>query len=177
MPSFVLLLFLIAIVYCAYLASARHIVSGGAQSKSEAFAVSELGRLTGAKFRTVNPSWLRWRNPFTGKTSRLELDGYNEKLGIALEFSGPLHTKWYPETESYKEYVTRVLKDEAKKEICAKHGVCLIVLDMSLPRRHYRDYFASRLFDCNKGTRPDNYIAEQTAMPYRNEQLDKQLFQ
>lgn len=176
MLQFVLLLLLIlAIVYAAFHTRAAKI--GGAQSKSEAFALSELTRLIGAKFQTTNPSWLRWRNPFTGKTSCLELDGYNEKLKIALEFSGPLHTKWFPAVESYKEYLTRVLKDEAKKEICAKNGVCLIVLDMSLPRRHYRDYFASRLYDCGKGTRPDNYIAEQTAEPYRNAQMDAQLLQ
>jgi len=177
MPSFVLLLFFIVIVYCVYVMSISRVIVGGAQSKSEAFAVAELERLTGAKLRTVNPSWLRWRNPFTGKTSRLELDGYNEKLKIALEFSGPLHTKWFPETESYKEYITRVMKDESKKEICKKHGVCLIVLDMSLPRRHYRDYLASRLYDCGKCARPDNYIDVQDATPYRNEKMDNELFQ
>jgi hypothetical protein len=174
MTQLLLILLIVALALC-YLYARGGIKVGAGQSKSEAFAISELSRLTGAKFPTVNPSWLNWRNPFTKKSSRLELDGYNEKLGIALEFSGPLHTKWFPETESYRDYLTRVLKDQAKKEICEKRGVCLIVLDMSLPKRHYRDYFASRLYDCGKGPRADNYIVEQVAEPYRNEQMDAQL--
>lgn len=40
--------------------------------------------LTGREFHSVRPSWLR--NPLTGKN--LELDAYNEDLGIALEYNG-----------------------------------------------------------------------------------------
>jgi len=172
MQRFVLLLLLIIIIVALY---KRKTYGGGGQSNSEAIAVSELERLTGIKFPTVNPPWLKWHNPFTRRTTTLELDGYNKDLGVAIEFSGPLHTKWFPNTESYKSYLTRVLKDKAKKETCAANGVCLIVLDMSLPRRHYRDYFASRLADCGKGERPNNYIAEQIATPYRNEHLEKNM--
>jgi hypothetical protein len=164
------LLVLIVIVIAFFILQSRKHYTGAGATKSETFAVQELERLTSKKFPTAHPKWLRWRNPFTGATSTLELDGYNKD--IALEFSGPLHTKWHPAAETYKSYYTRILKDMAKKELCKAHGVCLIVLDMSLPRRHYRDYFASRLFDCGKGLRPDNYIAEQVATPFRNPHLE-----
>lgn len=134
------------------------------RSKSEATVIRHLEQLTGKPFPTVIPSWLGY-----------ELDGYNEELGIALEFSGPLHTKWTPTFESYEKYFERVRRDRYKLEKCAEHGVKLIVVDMSLPQRHWRDYVASRLYDYGVRARPLNYIDVQTAIPFRNEQIEREL--
>ncbi len=134
------------------------------RSKSEAVAIMHLEQLTGKKFPTVVPAWLG-----------LELDGYNAELGIALEFSGPLHTKWTPTYESYAKYYERVMRDQKKITVCAENNVRLIVLDMSLPSRHWRNYIASRLYDYGVLPRPIEYIAEQTAVPFRNPQLEREL--
>lgn len=139
------------------------------RSRTEQGVIDILESITGKKFPTINPKWLRWR----GRT--LELDGYNVQLAIALEFSGPLHTKWFPGKESYKKYYERVIKDEAKKEICARNGVTLIVIDMSLPSRHWRNYLLSRLYDVGIGDEPVIYIEQQTAEPFRNPQLEREL--
>jgi len=134
------------------------------RSRSEAAAIMHLEQLTGKKFPTIVPAWLG-----------LELDGYNAELGIALEFRGPLHTKWTPTYEPYERYYTRVQRDQQKITECAKHNVNLIVVDMSLPSRHWRNYIASRLYDFGIGKQPIEYIAEQTAVPYRNPQLEREL--
>ncbi len=140
------------------------------RSHSEDLVVSLLEKLTGEKFPTVNPEWLIWE----GKT--LELDGYNRKMGLAIEFSGPLHTKFFPKQESYSSYFSRVVKDVVKRRMCKKHGVYLIVVDTSLPRPLWNDYLKSRLFDGGfRKERPARYIDKQTVAPYRNEQIEKEL--
>jgi len=138
------------------------------RTKSEARAIKLLEEITGKKFPTVNPPWLRWRN----KT--MELDGYCEKLGIALEYSGPLHTKWYPAQETYRAYFERLVKDALKRKICEKNGVCLIVIDCSLPERLHRAYITSRLHDFGYCTKPHNYMPLSVVEPFRNPQLERE---
>lgn len=138
------------------------------RSRSEAEVIRYLEEITGDKFPTVYPNWLVWR----GKT--LELDGFNGK--IALEFSGPLHTKWNPQFESYIEYFERVVRDVVKLRLCKKHKIPLIVVDASLPSRHWRTYLLSRLFDIGVvKEKPIPYIEEQVAEPFRNPQLEEEL--
>lgn len=142
------------------------------RSKSEAAVIKLLEEITGAKFPTVLPDWLKRGDKL------LELDGYNESLKIALEFSGPQHTKWNSSEETYDKYFNRINNDAAKKILCADNGVSLIVIDMSLPKQHWRNYLLSRLRDINpdKYDIPDsNYIREQTASVFRDEQLEKSL--
>lgn len=140
------------------------------RSRSEADAIKYLEEITHHKFPTAYPKWLVW------KGKNLELDGYNDKLKLALEFSGPLHTKWNASRESYIKYFERLVRDIVKLRLCKRHGVNLIVIDASLPSRHWRNYLLSRLFDLGYiDTRPVEYIAEQTAVPFRNEQIEREL--
>lgn len=140
------------------------------RSKSEAEVVKYLEEITGQKFPTVQPKWLSW------KGKRLELDGYNERVGIALEFSGPLHTVWTPSFEPYEKYFERVVRDVVKVRLCKKHGVRLIKVDASLPSRHWRNYILSRLYDSGIiDTKPLEYILEQHKIPFRNPQLESEL--
>jgi hypothetical protein len=140
------------------------------RTKSEAEVVKILEELTGEKFPTVYPRWLVWR----GK--RLELDGYSQKLKIALEFSGPLHTKWFPATEPYEKYFERIVRDVAKRKLCKRHGVKLIVIDMTLPRHHWKNYLRSRLHDIGFiKDKPIEYIDKQKAVPYRNPHIEQEL--
>lgn len=168
------------LIYIYRLITYKRIISGGAhllkdlqkypRTKSEAGVIKILEEITNEKFPTVNPDWLLWHG------SKLELDGYSEKLKIALEFSGPLHTKWYPGKETYAKYFDRVMKDRIKKQLCEKNKVKLIVVDMSLPRVHWRNYLLSRLYDIGYiKDKPIMYILEQTTKPFRNKQLEKEL--
>lgn len=164
----IILLVILIILFCIF---RKKVFRGGGdiikdlshspRTKSEARVVSELEDITKEKFPTVLPEFMQYNN------KRLELDGYCEKLRVALEFSGPLHTKWFPEKESYARYISRVETDELKKMLCKNAGVDLIVVDMRLPSRHLRDYLRSRLFDFGKGPRPDNYLSEQPQEAWR----------
>lgn len=151
------------------------------RTKSEALAVNILEKITGVSFPTVNPEWLRVRERIGANVQEhtIELDGYNADIGVALEFSGPLHTKWSPSIEPYKSYLRRVILDRAKIEICEKHGVCMIVIDMTLPRIHWRNYIASRLQDCGKLPADRaiyfTYTDKQVAVPYRDEILERNI--
>jgi hypothetical protein len=139
------------------------------RTKSDAAVISYFEEITGHSFPTVLPDWLVWN----GK--KLELDGYNEELNMAVEFSGPLHTKWFPQKENYKKYYNRLLNDAAKNKICKRRGINLITIDMSLPLHHWRTYILSRLYDVGVQPKPVNYILEQTAKPFRNPQLEQEL--
>lgn len=140
------------------------------RSKSEAEVIKILENITKRKFPTVYPDWLK----LCGKS--LELDGYNAELKLAVEFSGPLHTKWTPSLEPYEKYFERIVRDIAKKKLCADHGVGLIVLDFSLPSRHWTAYIKSRLYDLKYvENKPIDYIDEQIIKPYRNKHLEKEL--
>jgi hypothetical protein len=140
------------------------------RTKSEARAIHILKELTGQSFPTVNPAWLVW-----GGHTR-ELDGYCEAIKLALEFSGPLHTKWYPGMEPYQKYFSRIVTDVAKRKLCARHGVDLIVIDMSLPQIHWKDYMLSRLYDFGRvQQKPWKYIDAQIAKPFRNKHLEEEM--
>jgi hypothetical protein len=143
--------------------------SGGHRSKSEAECIRALESVTGEKFPQAHPAWLKYRG------RPLELDGYNERLKIALEFSGPLHTKWTPLYESYAKYYERIAKDAFKIARCAERRVTLIVVDLSLPRRHHSDYIRSRLQDAGFDYPVYNYILAQTPEVYRNRELEQTL--
>ena len=168
--------FILLVIVCV--AGTRGAYSGGKdivkdlasspRSKSEAAVVRELEKITGEEFPTVYPDWLIW------KGRRLELDGYSAKLKLALEFSGPLHTKWYSDKESYRKYFQRVMNDQIKLNLCAANGVYLIVVDMSLPFRHVHDYLVSRIYDATGGDKPYAYIPAQTAEPFRNATLERE---
>jgi len=144
------------------------------RSKSEARIIELFESITDHKFPTVLPSWLT-----SMRGTRLELDGYCEELALAVEFSGPQHTKWYSSREPYEEYFKRVSRDEYKKRKCAEHGVRLVVIDMTisaLHSGHRYNYVLSRLYDAGiVEERPILYIDEQVAEPYRNPELEKEL--
>ena len=69
-------------------------------------------------FPRVRPDWLK--NPTTGKN--LELDCYNQELGLAVEYNGQQH---YHHTDqiAYTEY-----KDKLKRKLTEQQGVYLIVV-------------------------------------------------
>jgi hypothetical protein len=149
------------------------------RSKSEAAIIQVAENLTGKSFPTVYPSWLVW------KGKGLELDGYSDDLKVAIEFSGPLHTKWDQNTESYINYYERVVRDLMKIRLCKKNNVDLIVVDASLPKQHWKNYLLSRFADINikrktsliDTTLPTRdsptYILEQKIKPYRNKNEER----
>lgn len=136
------------------------------RTKSEASVVELLESITGCKFPTVIMNQGR---------QRFELDGYCARMHLAIEYQGPLHTKWYPAQEPYETYLARVLKDEEKKRACERAGIHLIVIDMTQHGPGLRLYLESRLSDLGLRPRPNDYAPEKIVTPFRNPQLEREL--
>lgn len=137
------------------------------RSKAEAAIIKVFESITGTKFPTVHPHWLKWDNTI------LELDGFNGT--IAIEFSGPLHTKWTPTFERYEDYFTRIKRDKIKQILCKKNNIPLIIVDYTLPPVYHYDYVKSRLYDIGMYNHPPVYIPKQIAEVYRNYRLESEL--
>lgn len=80
---------------------------------------SVLNQLFKVKFVSIRPPWLI--NPKTHY--RLELDGFNEKLGIAFEYQSAYHNI---------EYIKK--KDKLKSKICKNRGLKLIIIPRDIMR-------------------------------------------
>ena len=72
------------------------------------------------KFPTKKPKWLKG----------LELDGYNEELGIAFEYNGKQHYEYVPHfhRNGIEEFHKQQARDRTKYEICAKKNIKLILI-------------------------------------------------
>lgn len=165
-------------------------VAGAGRSKLEERIISILEGITGQSFDQAHPSWLRddtdvsfeskiepkveskiepkIQSKIQRSPSGLELDGYNEQLGLAVEIQGPGHTKPLPH-ESYEKYRARVARDKLKHELCRAHGVHLLAIDYRIPLTNMSSYLRSRLFDLGIiADRPPNYIKEIIATPWEH---------
>jgi len=76
-----------------------------------------------ASFPSVRPDFLQ--SPKTGRN--LELDCYNEQLGIALEYNGIQHYKYSPHFHKCKkDFYSQVHRDDWKRQKCRERGITLI---------------------------------------------------
>ena len=93
------------------------------RSKGETECLTVAKKIFAEEFFTVRPSWLK--NPKTNKN--LEIDIYNDKLGIGIEYQGYQHTK-YPNKfhKTKQEFINQVNRDEFKLRKCNELGVYLI---------------------------------------------------
>lgn len=80
-------------------------------------------KIYGRNFFTIRPDWLK--NPKTGRN--LEIDLYNDELGIGIEYDGYQHTV-YPNKfhKSEQEFLDQVERDNFKDDVCRKYGIYLI---------------------------------------------------
>lgn len=90
---------------------------------SEEKCRSILERIYCEKFPSVRPDFLV--NPETGRC--LELDCYNERLGIACEYNGIQHYKYpNPFHKTKKEYIDQIRRDKFKIKVCKYNKILLI---------------------------------------------------
>ena len=100
-------------------------------SKGEKMCRDTMEKIYGVPFKNIRPKWLK--NPETGRC--LELDCYNEKLKLAVEYNGEQHYVWPNgfKNQSYQDFLNQIKRDELKKNICDKSGVDLIVVPYNVP--------------------------------------------
>jgi len=146
-------------------------VTGGAASRSEETVRMVFERIFSDRFPTAHPDWL----------GGLELDGYNEHLGVGFEFQGPQHTKFSHRYDyDYLGYVRRVTDDRYKMAMSEDMGKCLVVVDYIV--NDLDGYIRSRLYDYYRrhknicvhrgwpkelGERPHPYIPPVKHTPYK----------
>lgn len=111
-------------------------------SQGEIVCRKVLESVYGLEFSKCRPQWLK--NPETNYP--LELDCYNEKLKLALEYNGEQHYKW-PNflDQSYDDFIKQVRRDQFKKEVCAAKNVYLIIVPYNVPLAQIPKYIRDRL--------------------------------
>lgn len=102
------------------------------ESKGERLCKEAAEKIFGETFhRSIWPDWLR--NPETGKG--LELDLYNERLKIAIEYHGRQHYEYVPyfHRKGPHEFEAQKRRDAYKLDICDEHGVYVITVPYYVP--------------------------------------------
>lgn len=112
------------------------------ESKGEVECKEVVERLFKKKFIKVRPDYLR--NEETGHN--LELDVFNEELGLAIEYSGQQHYKYIPYFhKSYDAFVKQKKRDEVKARKCKENGIKLIVVPYTVKVEDIEDYLLLEL--------------------------------
>ena len=83
-----------------------------------------------APFTSVRPDFLK--HPSTGKN--LELDGYNEALGVAFEYQGIQHRVFHPRFhKTQDDFRKQQERDAYKKQVCEDLGIRLLEIPDTVP--------------------------------------------
>ncbi len=87
-----------------------------------------LEHLIGEPLTKARPSWL-----VNSDGNQMELDGYNQELGLAFEYQGEQHFYFVPFFHGSKTaFHKRLEDDKLKKELCKARGIALICPDYLL---------------------------------------------
>lgn len=114
------------------------------QSRGERACREAIENLTGKKFPKARPDFLR--NYITGNKSNLELDCYNSKMKLAVEYNGRQHYEYIPFFHKSKEaFYNQKYRDDMKKRLCSENGVTLIVVPYTIPPKNILPYIAHRM--------------------------------
>lgn len=115
---------------------------GRFESHGERICRETLENHYGVPFKNVRPSWLK--NPETKRN--LELDCYNEELGIAVEYNGVQHYEWPNFTrQTREEFLGQVRRDNFKVMRCNKMGVYLVSVPFHVKHAKIPEFLLSRL--------------------------------
>lgn len=118
---------------------------------SEYIAISAIEHLMGYPFPKIRPDWLR------GDSSKLELDGYNSELEIAIEYNGKQHYEYCDHFHrNPAKFQRRLRYDKIKRNVCKKRGIYLIVVPYTVEHNDICSFIAN---ECDKiGYNVDGYI-------------------
>lgn len=110
-------------------------------SKAEVASRNWLEHTFGVKFPATYPDWLI--NPETGR--KLELDCYNEELGIAIECNGVHHYVWPNWTGcTYEKFLQVVRKDDYKRNLCERKGIIFITVPYNVKNSKIGDFLGTK---------------------------------
>jgi hypothetical protein len=94
-------------------------------------------------FPKERPNFLR--NDVSGGNN-LELDCFNSKLNLAVEYNGAQHYKFIPYFHKNKEaFMNQKYRDELKRRMCSDYGINLIEVPYTIPVENIQDYLVKEL--------------------------------
>jgi len=113
-----------------------------AESRGERICREFMERHYGRPFKRIRPDFLR--NPLTDRN--LELDGYNQELGIAFEYNGVQHYR-YPNYfhTSEEQFWQQFRRDNYKRDACQEAGIYLINIPYTIPHFRIPDFLREQL--------------------------------
>lgn len=98
---------------------------GRPDSKGEVECRRVLEEIFRKPFNKARPDFLN--NPVTGGNFNLELDCYNEDLGIAVEYNGVQHYTYTPFFhKNHEAFLNQKYRDDMKRRICKEYNIILI---------------------------------------------------
>lgn len=101
-------------------------------------------RLTGYKFPSIRPKWLK--NPDSKSNGLLQLDGYCEELKLAFEYDGEFHYVpfWGTCTTSTLEATQK--RDQIKDLLCKNKGIFLIRIPF-FEKKNLENFIKNKLLE------------------------------
>jgi hypothetical protein len=113
-------------------------------SKGEIECRRVLQMIFNRSFDKSRPDFLN--NPVTGGNFNLELDCFNDELGIACEYQGAQHDKYIPFFHKNKEaFYNQKYRDELKRRMCKDNGIILIEVPHTVKTENIEKYLIKEL--------------------------------
>lgn len=113
------------------------------QSRGEKVSCEILEEIFNTKFEKQRPNFLI--NPI-GTGHNLELDCYNSKLKIGLEYNGKQHYEYTPFFhKNYETFENQKYRDLIKKQLCEKNNIFLITIPYNIPHNKIKDEILKQL--------------------------------
>lgn len=115
---------------------------GPKESKGESKCREVLEKLFAKPFPNTRPEFLK--NLSTGKN--MEIDCYNEELGIALEMQGIQHYKFSPWFhKSKQDFLDQQYRDKMKRQICEERGLIFIEVPYTVKHENIENFIKIKL--------------------------------
>lgn len=114
------------------------------ESRGEKECRRVLQKIFNKPFNKCRPNFLN--NPVTGGKYNLELDCYDERLKLAVEYNGVQHYKYSPFFHKNKEaFMNQKYRDELKHRMCRENGVNLIEVPNTVEVEQIESFIRQRL--------------------------------
>jgi hypothetical protein len=114
-------------------------------NKTEELCRDIIEKIYRMKFPSVRPDFLK--SPMTKKN--LELDCYNDKLRVALEYNGKQHYAYTPHFHhTKKKFYAQVHRDDWKRKKCKEMGIKLIEIPYWIRPEKLEEYIRKELQKC-----------------------------
>jgi hypothetical protein len=112
------------------------------ESKGELECKNVLESIFNKPFNKSRPNFLK--NVISG--NNLELDCFNEELGIACEYNGRQHYEFVPYFHRNKEtFQNQQYRDHMKRDLCRKNNIILIEVPYTIKIKDIRKYILKEL--------------------------------